>query len=129
MSGGRKIACGHSRRAWRARHGAANAERPSLIAGRAHHTAGTGAADHDRLAAKLGPATNFDRREERVHVDVQDRAPDVVRWLNDGLSHARTLTDPYDQTYPLPISNGIVISATVAEPWNAMRSATCGGSV
>ena len=62
----------------RGRHRAAHAVLPRLVAGGAHHAARTRAADHHRLAAQLGPLAHLDRGEERVHVDVQDRAAGVV---------------------------------------------------
>ena len=45
-----------------------------LVAGGRDDAAVAGAADQHRLAAQLGRVTHLDRREEGVHVDVQDRA-------------------------------------------------------
>jgi hypothetical protein len=74
-----------------ARHRAADAERSRLVAGRADHAARPGPAHHHRPAAQFGSAPHLDRGEERVHVDVQDRAPGVVRL------HTRTLTPTCDR--------------------------------
>ena len=45
-----------------------------LVAGRGDDAAVGGAADDDRLAAQFGVVALFDRRVERIHVDVQDAA-------------------------------------------------------
>ena len=115
----------------RRRHGAAHPEPARLVAGRAHHAARPDAADHDRLAAQLGPGPDRHRGEERIHVDVQDRAARVV-----GLRPETRVTPPRhrlapshvsDSASPDPpdknaagqraISSGTVISAAVTEPW------------
>ena len=50
------------------------AELARLVAGRRDHPALARTTDQHRLAAQLGSITHLDRREEGVHVDVQDRA-------------------------------------------------------
>ena len=77
-SGGRKIADGHKPARLRARHRAAHAELARLVTRGTDDAARTGAADDDRLAGELRPSTDLDRCEERVHVDVQDRAAGIV---------------------------------------------------
>jgi hypothetical protein len=56
------------------RHGGVDPEHARLVAGRRHHTTGARTAHDHRLAPQLGPAPLLDRRVERVHVDVEDRA-------------------------------------------------------
>ena len=63
------IACGHSRRACRAAHRGADAERLRLVAGGEHDPA----ADDHRPAAQARVVALLDRRVERVEVGVQDR--------------------------------------------------------
>ena len=45
-----------------------------LVRSRRDHTARSGATHHHRLAAQLRPSAQFHADEERVHVDVEDRA-------------------------------------------------------
>ena len=54
------------------RHGRVDAEGPGLVAGRGHHAPPAGAAHHHRLAPQLGPTADLHRREEGVHVHVQE---------------------------------------------------------
>ena len=59
------------------RHRAAHAVPARLVRGRGDNAARS-AADDDRLAAQVGIVADLDAGEERVHVDVQDRAAGVV---------------------------------------------------
>ena len=56
------------------RHRAADSIRSGLVARGGYHAARSGPPDQQRLAAKLRPVELLDRREERVHVRVQDDA-------------------------------------------------------
>jgi hypothetical protein len=58
-----------------------------LVARRGDDTSLAGATDDDGLSAKLGSSQQFDRHEERVHVDVQDRA---FRHPQTGYGHLST---------------------------------------
>ena len=58
----------------RHRHRAPHSVRPRLVARGGDHAARSGAADEQRLAAKLRVVELFDGREERVHVGVEDDA-------------------------------------------------------
>jgi hypothetical protein len=51
-----------------------NPERAGFVACRRDDAAFARSADRDRLAAQLGIITLFDRRVERVHVDMDDFA-------------------------------------------------------
>ena len=54
-------------------HGGAHATGTRFVGGRGHHAAPLDpSADHHGPAAQLGTARLFDRREEGVHVDVDD---------------------------------------------------------
>ena len=53
-------------------HGGTHPEDPRFVGARRHHTSGAGTADDDREAGQSGVVEHFDRREERVHVHVQD---------------------------------------------------------
>ena len=124
------------------RHRAAHAVATRLIACRADHPARPGAAHHHRLAPQLRVAAHLHRGEERVHVDVQDRAPRIVGESGTGRladAHPGRLTPGYDDRVRVvpataavqgrrTISRGIIISAAVAEPWKAMFLATWAGS-
>ena len=54
------------------RHGRTDAEGPGLVAGRGHHPPAARAPHHHRLAPQLGAAADLHRREEGVHVHVQE---------------------------------------------------------
>jgi hypothetical protein len=56
------------------RHGRANAKFPRLVAGRCDDTPVRGSADDQGFVAKLGIVALFDRRIERVHINMQDAA-------------------------------------------------------
>ena len=56
----------------RGRHRRVHAELPGFVARRAYDTAVPGAADDDGLTDEVGIVELFDRRVERVQVDVQD---------------------------------------------------------
>ena len=56
------------------RHGRARPEDPGLVAGAGHHAAAAETADQHRAAAQGRSGQLLDRREERVHVEVQDPA-------------------------------------------------------
>jgi hypothetical protein len=51
-----------------------DSERPRFIAGRRDDAAFARSADRNRLATQLGIVALFDRRVERVHVDMDDFA-------------------------------------------------------
>ena len=53
------------------RHRRPGAENPRFVAGTRDHTASAEPADQHRPAAQCGPGQLLDRREERVHVEVQ----------------------------------------------------------
>ena len=116
------------------RHRAADAVPPGLVAGRADHAARARPRRPRRAcrAARAGARTSTDG-EERVHVDVQDRAARVVgvrpeprvtaprhRWP--GCVPRQQASPGYD-TPPTTtrvsraISSGTVISAAVTDPW------------
>ena len=53
---------------------------PCFVRRRGHHAPLAVAANDDRLAPQLGSAIDLDRREECIHVDVQDgRRPESAR--------------------------------------------------
>ena len=56
------------------RHGRARSVNPGLVAGAGHHAAAAETADQHRAAAQGRSGQLLDRREERVHVEVQDPA-------------------------------------------------------
>ena len=63
------------------RHGRVHAVGAGLVGARGHHAAGAGPAHDHRLAGQRGVVEHLDRREERVHVDVEDgRDRRSLRW-------------------------------------------------
>ena len=72
-----------------------HAEAAHLIARGGDNAAPAGPADDHRLARKLRPVVLLDRRIERVHVDVQDRA---VRVVHD--SDSMVITSPRNIVMP-----------------------------
>ncbi len=66
----RAAALGHDRR-----HRGVHAEATSLVRRRGHHAAASGPTHHHGLADEIGSTSQFDRHEERIHVDMEDLAP------------------------------------------------------
>ena len=64
------------------RHGRVDTEAPGLIGARGDHAASAGAAHDDRLAGQFGVVEQLHGREERVHVDVQDRRDELHRAID-----------------------------------------------
>ena len=60
------------------RHRRADAELARFIRGCCHDTARTRTADDDGLSAKRRVVTLFDRRIERIHIDVHDKSHPIL---------------------------------------------------
>ena len=60
-------------------HRGSGAEHPGLVAGTGDHAAAAQSPDQDRTPAQSGPGQLLDRREERVHVEVQHPATIHIR--------------------------------------------------
>ena len=69
----------------RRRHRRVHPEPAGLVRGSRDDPAIAGATHHDGLADQVGPPSQFDRHEERVHVHMEDLArsghvPSVARY-------------------------------------------------
>ena len=99
-----------------ARHGGEDAVGPGLVAGRGDDAPVAGAADDDRLAPQLGAPQQLDGHEERVHVDVEDRAGRTVGALDRSAGSAAGTRRVTVRSPPVTTARaGSSPSSTVAE--------------
>src|SRR5699024_5290106 len=93
-------------------HRRGHPEGPGLVGG-GEDDAAAAAADDDRGADELRPREERGRGEEGVHVDVEDRAPRVVRGALTGPGRGPELAP----AHRVPISRGARRGASPRRGW------------